>query len=91
MYQPPAYEEGFEEAPPYTSPIDRQIPGFQRARTQQSDSPRPVSATGAPLLPEIGRLPSIRIAAATPVEPRGPAADFPPTVDEGNEHEARER
>lgn len=89
LYQPPAYEEGFEEAPPYTSPVDRQIPGFQRARTQQSDSPRPVSATGAPLLPEIGRLPSIRIAAATPVEPRGPAADFPPTVDEGNE--ARER
>ena len=89
MYQPPAYEEGFEEAPPYTSPVDRQIPGFQRERTQQSDTLRPQSATGAPLLPEIGRLPSIRIAEATPIEPRGPTPDFPPTVNEGNE--ARER
>ena len=88
MYQPPAYEEGFEEAPPYTSPVDRQIPGFQRERLQP-ETPRPLSATGAPLLPEIGRLPSIRIAEATPVEPRGPVPDFPPTVNEGNE--ARER
>jgi hypothetical protein len=89
MYQPPAYEEGFEEAPPYTSPVDRQIPGFQRERSQQLEAPRPLSATGAPLLPEIGRLPSIRIAEATPIEPRGPVPDFPPTVNEGNE--ARER
>lgn len=89
MYQPPAYEEGFEEAPPYTSPVDRQIPGFQRARSQQSESPRPMSATGAPMLPEIGRLPSIRIAAATPIEPRGPVPDFPSTVNEGNEDRAR--
>ena len=89
MYQPPAYEEGFEEAPPYTSPVDRQIPGFQRERTQQSDALRPQSATGAPLLPEIGRLPSIRIAEATPIEPRAPVPEFPPTVNEGNE--ARER
>ena len=89
MYQPPAYEEGFEEAPPYTSPVDRQIPGFQRVRSEQSETPRPMSATGAPLLPEIGRLPSIRIAEATPVEPRGPTPDFPTTLHAGNE--ARER
>lgn len=89
MYQPPAYEEGFEEAPPYTSPVDRQIPGFQRTRSTPSETPRPLSATGAPMLPEIGRLPSIRIAAATPIEPRGPAPEFPSTVPESNEERER--
>ncbi|KAM0717221.1 hypothetical protein Q7P37_007073 [Cladosporium fusiforme] len=83
LYQPPAYDEGFEEAPPYTSPIDRRIPGLQRPH---AESPRPLSASGAPMLPEIGRLPSIRIAAATPVEPRRPA-DFPSTVQESSNQE----
>lgn len=89
MYQPPAYEEGFEDAPPYTSPVDRQIPGFQRSRSHQSETPRPMSSTGAPTLPEIGRLPSIRIAEATPIEPRGPVPDFPATVPESNENRER--
>jgi hypothetical protein len=89
LYQPPAYEEGFEEAPPYTSPVDQQIPGFQCPRPFPSEEPRSMSATGAPLLPEIGRLPSIRIAEATPIEPRGPTANFPSTVQESNEDRER--
>lgn len=97
---PPSYEgEGFEEAPPYTSPVrerrgDSNNDGMGGGaatfppspsepqpdpRTEEQthpssfspseSDPRPrSSATGAPLLPEIGRLPSIRIADATPVE-----------------------
>lgn len=97
---PPSYEgEGFEEAPPYTSPVrerrgDSNNDGMGGGaatfppspsepqpdpRTEEqthpssfspseSDSRPRSSATGAPLLPEIGRLPSIRIADATPVE-----------------------
>lgn len=65
--EPPSYErEGFEEAPPYTSPVQERIPEPPRPFRHE----RTYSATGAPLLPEIGRLPSIRIADATPVEPR---------------------
>ncbi|KAI7477346.1 hypothetical protein KC357_g4576 [Hortaea werneckii] len=103
--EPPSYEgEGFEEAPPYTSPTRERrserssnndtagggataSPPSQPHRHPRPDeqahrssplfpaddsaSRRPrSSATGAPLLPEIGRLPSIRIADATPVEAR---------------------
>ena len=64
--EPPSYDgEGFEEAPPYTSPVQERTPQ-QRPGTHL----RTFSQTGAPLLPEIGRLPSIRIADATPIEPR---------------------
>ncbi|KAI6913027.1 hypothetical protein KC318_g1688 [Hortaea werneckii] len=95
---PPSYEgEGFEEAPPYTSPVRERrgdsssndgmgggatFPSPSQpqpdSRTDEeshrsslpdeSDSRPRSSATGAPLLPEIGRLPSIRIADATPIE-----------------------
>ncbi|KAI7215796.1 hypothetical protein KC333_g5234 [Hortaea werneckii] len=94
---PPSYEgEGFEEAPPYTSPVrerrddsssndgmggEAALPSQPQPdpRTDEEShpsslspsesDPRPrSSATGAPLLPEIGRLPSIRIADATPTE-----------------------
>ncbi|KAI7611397.1 hypothetical protein KC346_g8309, partial [Hortaea werneckii] len=100
--EPPSYEgEGFEEAPPYTSPIRERrgggigggdsdggspfpsalgpesepgsgpAPGEAEDPHQVEHNSRPrSSATGAPLLPEIGRLPSIRIADATPIEAR---------------------
>nr|OQO20260.1 hypothetical protein B0A51_13704 [Rachicladosporium sp. CCFEE 5018] len=79
LQSPPAYDgAGFEDAPPYTSPTrdrrDEFHPGFARPEHH-----RTYSATGAPLLPEIGRLPSIRIAEATPIEPRRPI-DFPAIV-----------
>ncbi|GAB1726161.1 hypothetical protein NU195Hw_g5250t1 [Hortaea werneckii] len=111
--EPPSYEgEGFEEAPPYTSPVRERrgggigggdgdddgggpspsalgpasepgsgpAPGGAEGPRQVEHNSRPrSSATGAPLLPEIGRLPSIRIADATPVEARdslGGGADW---------------
>lgn len=80
LQSPPAYDgAGFEEAPPYTSPIQQQPSAEQR---RFDERPFSASASGAPLLPEIGRLPSIRIAEATPIEPRRPV-EFPPVVREG--------
>jgi len=74
--EPPSYDdEGFEEAPPYTSPVQERAPApFIRPQHERS-----YSQSGAPLLPEIGRLPSIRIADATPIEPRGPL-EWPTSV-----------
>lgn len=67
---PPLYDGdgygGFEEAPPYTSPV----------RERRSIVPQ-INTSGAPYLPELGRLPSIRIAEATPVDPRPPQVTFP--------------
>jgi len=61
--EPPPYDSaGFEEAPPYTSPIRERAPE-PMPEVLRSDS-------GAPVLPDIGRLPSIRIAESTPIEPR---------------------
>ncbi|WPG98660.1 Hypothetical protein R9X50_00145300 [Acrodontium crateriforme] len=98
--EPPGYDlhaAGFEDAPPYTSPIQERAPQpfpslGQDASTQGNQEPgappRPASlsnptpsafpTTGAPLLPEIIRLPSIRVAVATPVEITGgvPFPDF---------------
>ncbi|PIB00569.1 hypothetical protein CB0940_02023 [Cercospora beticola] len=78
---PPTYDGGFEEAPPYTSPIDDRRPEL---RISPVSAPSPSaeqteSNTGAPSLPAISRLPSIRIAEATPVEPR---RTFPETLRE---------
>nr|POF15508.1 hypothetical protein CFP56_48703 [Quercus suber] len=76
--QPPSYDgAGFEDAPPYTSPISP-INAFlrQQAQHEQQQPPQTQSATGAPSLSVISRLPSIRIAAATPVDVR-PSMDFP--------------
>ena len=71
---PPSYEgEGFEEAPAYTSPVQERAPEPSRSFHERTNS-----STGAPLLPEIGRLPSIRIADATPIEPRA-NVDWPST------------
>lgn len=78
-HEPPSYDgAGFEEAPPYTSPIQERAPEpLQRPEMERTFSP-----TGAPLLPSISRLPSIRIADATPTERRVPFFEFPPTVTE---------
>lgn len=81
LQSPPAYDgAGFEEAPPYASPV-RDGAQDSPARFNQHVANPVVSASGAPLLPEIGRLPSIRIAEATPIEPRRPM-DLPATVRE---------
>ena len=64
--EPPSYSGGgFEEAPPYTSPISERASQVQP--TSQHD--RAFSVDGAPLLPTIDRLPSIRIAEASTSEP----------------------
>lgn len=78
---PPSYDaDGFEEAPPYTSPIEDRSFRTMDPIVRNEEQPRSQSANGAPLLPEIGRLPSIRIAESTPVEPQRPT--FPETVRE---------
>lgn len=78
---PPSYDaEGFEEAPPYTSPIHDRAPRTMEPLITNMEQTRSHSTNGAPLLPEIGRLPSIRIAESTPIEPQHPT--FPETVRE---------
>lgn len=68
---PPSYDgEGFEEAPPYSSPIQTRAPASQLASQTTN-----IGANNS-LLPEIARLPSIRIAEATPIDPR-PQDDWP--------------
>jgi hypothetical protein len=75
---PPSYDSaGFEEAPPYTSPVEDRTPTAQ----QRPEHQRTISESGAPVLPDIGRLPSIRIADATPIEPRR-RVDWPEPVRE---------
>lgn len=67
VHQPPAYDaSGFEEAPAYISPTSERNRASLTSLPQiQTESP-----SGAPLLPQIDRLPSIRIAEATPISPR---------------------
>jgi hypothetical protein len=77
---PPSYDGGgFEEAPPYESPVRERAP---EPLTRPAQHDRTHSETGAPLLPIISRLPSIRIADATPIEPRAPPVQWPETVRE---------
>lgn len=53
----------------------------QQSQSRAAEHHRSVSSTGAPLLPEISRLPSIRIAEATPIEAeRSP--EFPTPANE---------
>lgn len=73
--EPPAYDrEGFEEAPPYTSPVlERRSEALSLAHAQdesqlEAESQRLPGFSGLPMLPELDRLPSIRIASATPIE-----------------------
>ena len=76
--EPPSYDgTAFEEAPPYTSPVrerDEPLPPPRFSMHQ-----RTYSQSGAPMLPPINRLPSIRIADATPIEPTA-TFDFPTTA-----------
>ena len=72
--EPPSYDgEGFEEAPPYTSPIQEHAPHRISTIIEQDSPSTPTqhrsanSLTGAPTLPEIDRLPSIRINQPTPI------------------------
>jgi hypothetical protein len=75
--EPPAYEStGFEEAPPYTSPV-RESASELRPEMDRSGS-------GAPILPGIGRLPSIRIGESTPIEPTRDV-EWPQTVHESEQ------
>ncbi|KAF2212428.1 hypothetical protein CERZMDRAFT_106176 [Cercospora zeae-maydis SCOH1-5] len=79
---PPTYDGGFEEAPPYTSPVEDRRPELRISPVSAPGPPAPAqtgSNIGAPSLPAISRLPSIRIAEATPVEPR---RTFPETLRE---------
>ncbi|KAM3415728.1 hypothetical protein BST61_g9242 [Cercospora zeina] len=69
---PPTYDGGFEEAPPYTSPLETRRPEL---RISPSTPEQTGSHNGAPSLPAIGRLPSIRIAEATPVDPERTFSD----------------
>jgi len=64
---PPQYEAAveFEEAPPYTSPMATRVPALQLPTQGQ---PATDDQTGAPSLPTIERLPSIRITGETPTE-----------------------
>jgi hypothetical protein len=90
--EPPSYDgEGFEEAPPYTSPVRERAP-HRISPIQEQDSPQTPSQhrttpseAGAPTLPEIGRLPSIRInqptPIPTPIDPRR-SSDWPAPVRE---------
>ncbi|KAF2721790.1 hypothetical protein K431DRAFT_312207 [Polychaeton citri CBS 116435] len=83
-YAPPTYSvAGFEEAPPYESPTSARPPTNRDspAHSPQHEPVSPLSETNTPSttetgnlpqLPTIGRLPSIRIADATPIEPRSP-------------------
>ena len=79
--EPPSYDSaGFEEAPPYTSPVqDRDTEAQQRPQHL-----RMYSESGAPVLPDIGRLPSIRIADATPIDARIEPS-WPSTVQESRQ------
>ena len=79
--EPPSYDSaGFEEAPPYTSPVQERAPQ-KRCEPQRSSS-------GAPILPDIGRLPSIHIANPTPVEQQRDF-DWPDAVPENGEETLR--
>lgn len=63
---PPAYaNETFEDAPPYRSPDSETA-----AASELDGAGRIASPSGAPLLPVINRLPSIRVAEASPIDTR---------------------
>lgn len=79
---PPTYEGDFEDAPPYTSPVDDRRPEL-RISPISCDSPlaeQTRSTSGAPSARATSTLPSILVAEATPTEPRGPTPPAPPIL-----------
>ncbi|KAJ9627138.1 hypothetical protein H2203_003599 [Taxawa tesnikishii (nom. ined.)] len=84
---------GFEEAPPYSSPVDNQIPPvppLPNPETLSNLSTRP-PALNVPQLPTIERLPSIRIIEGTPIEPRQHEFPSPTKQETIHEDDMRER
>jgi hypothetical protein len=79
--EPPSYDSaatgsgsgmsaGFEDAPPYSSPLQTRPPQTAITTSAANDvSSSSSGGAGLSLLPPISRLPSIRIAEATPIEP----------------------
>ena len=65
--EPPQYDTvDLGDAPPYESPIRQRLQLSVSSQLEQ----RPTASTGAPQLPSVQRLPSIRLTESTPIDAR---------------------